>query len=166
MKNNHDSKLANKAEPEIFPIGSLVMDWKEDGGPWTHGTIINHNKEEHHMRSYRIKLSLSGHVITRNTKHIRKTSIMLWMYRKIEKIKQTENDPDRQDEKLTTKPDRILPTDKVVSIPPQALGAPKVDITPKLVKPTVRKAETKCEPPKTVKTRYGRVVKPPNHLVV
>ena len=88
MKNNHDSKLANEAEPEIFPIGSLVMVQREDGGPWTHGTIINHNKEDHHMQSYRIKLSLSGHVITRNTKHIRKTSIMLWMYRKIEKIKQ------------------------------------------------------------------------------
>ena len=139
---------------------------KEDRGPCTHGTIIDHNKQEHHMQSYRIKLSLSGCVITRNTKHIRKTSIMPWMYRKIEKIKQTENDPDRQDEKLTTEPDRILPTDKVVSIPPWALGAPKVDLTPKPVKPTVRKAETKCEPPKTVKTRSGRVVKPPNHLVV
>ena len=87
---------------------------------------------------------------------------MPWMYRKIEKIKQTENDPDRQDEKLTTKPDKILPTDKVVSIPPWALGAPKVDLTPKPVKPTVRKAETKCELPKIVKTRSGRVVKPPN----
>ena len=40
MKYNHDSKLANKSEPEIFPIGSLVMVQKEDGGPWTHGTII------------------------------------------------------------------------------------------------------------------------------
>ena len=39
MKNNHDSKLANKAELEIFPIGSLVMVQKEDGGPWTQGTI-------------------------------------------------------------------------------------------------------------------------------
>ena len=166
MKNNHDSKLANKAEPEIFPIGALVIVQKEDGGPWTHGTIINHNKEDHHMQSYRIKLSLSGCVITRNTKHIRETSIMPWMYRKIEKIKQTENDPDRQDEKPTTKPDRILPTDKVVSTPPQAVGAPKVDLTPKPVKPAVRKAETNCELPKTVKTSYGRVVKPPNHLVV
>ena len=166
MKNNHDSKLANKAQPEIFPIGSLVMVQKEDGGPWTHGTIINHNKEDHHMQSYRIKLSLSGCVVTRNMKHIRKTSIMLWMYRKIEKIKQTENDPDRQDEKLTTKPDGILPTDKVVSIPPWTSEALKVDLTLKPVNPTVRKAETKCELPKTFKTRYGRVVKPPEHLVV
>ena len=83
------------------------------------------------------------------------------MYRKIEKIKQTENEPDRQDEKLTTKPDGILPTDKVVSIPPWTSEALKVDLTPKLVKPTVRKTETKCELPKTVKTRSGRVVKPP-----
>ena len=166
MKNNHDSKLANKAEPEIFPIGSWVMVQREDGGPWTHGTIINHNKEDHHMQSYRIKLSLSGHVVTRNMKHVRKTSIMPWMYKRIEKIKQTENDPDRQDEKLTTKPDRILPTDKVVSIPPQPSEAPTVDLTPKPVKPTVRKAETKCELPKTVKTRSGRVVKPLEHLVV
>ena len=91
---------------------------------------------------------------------------MPWMYRKIEKIKQNENDPGRQDEKLTTKPDRILPTDKVVSIPPWALEARKVDLTPKPVKPTVRKAETKGELPKTVKTRYGRAVKPPTHLGV
>ena len=75
---------------------------------------------------------------------------MPWMYRKIEKIKQTENDLDGQDEKPTTKPDRILPTDKVVSIPPWALGPPKVDLTPKPVKPTVRKAETKCELPKII----------------
>ena len=70
MKNNHDSKLANKAEPEIFPIGSLVMVQKEDGGPWTHGTIIDHNKENHHMQSYRIQLSLTGCVVTRNMKHV------------------------------------------------------------------------------------------------
>ena len=86
------------------------------------------------------------------------------MYRKIEKIKWTENDPDRQDEKLTTKPDGILPTDKVGSIPPQTSEAPKVDLTPKPVKPTVRKTETKCELPKIVKTRSGRVVKPPEHF--
>ena len=91
---------------------------------------------------------------------------MPWMYRKIEKIKWTENDPDRQDEKLTTKPDGILPTDKVVSIPLQTSEALKVDLTPKPVKPTVRKAETKCELPKTVKTRFGIVVKPPEDLVV
>ena len=89
---------------------------------------------------------------------------MPWMYRKIEKIKQTENDPDRQDEKSTTKPDGILPTDKVVSIPPQTSEAPKVDLAPKPVKPTVRNTETKCELPKTVKTRSGRVVKPPEHF--
>ena len=65
MKNNHDSKLANKAEPEIFPIGSLVMVQKEDGGPWTHGTLIDHNKEDHHIHSYRIQLSLTGCVVSR-----------------------------------------------------------------------------------------------------
>ena len=77
------------------------------------------------MQSYRIKLSLSGHIVTRNTKHIRNTSIIPWMYRKIEKIKQTKNDPNRQDEKLTTKPDKILPTDKVVSIPSPGLRGSK-----------------------------------------
>ena len=89
---------------------------------------------------------------------------MPWMYRKIEKIKWTENDPDRQDEKVTTKSDGILPTDKVVPIPPQTSEGPKVDLTPKLVKPTVRKTETKCELPKTDKTGSGRVVKPPEHF--
>ena len=59
--------------------------------------------------------------------------------------------------KLTTKPDGILPTDKVASIPPWTSEAPKVDLTPKPIKPTVRKTETKCELPKTVKTRSGRV---------
>ena len=151
MKNNHDNKLANKAEPEIFLVGSLVMFQKEDGGPWTHGTIIDHNKEGHHMQSYRIQLSLTGRVVTRNMKHVRKTYIMPWMYRKIEKIKWTENDPDRQDEKSTTKPDGILPTDKVVSIPPQTSEAPKVDLTPKPVKPTVRKLKQNVSYPKQLK---------------
>ena len=90
MKLNHDNKLSDRSQPEILPIGTQVMVQKEDTGPWTHGTITDHNKAKHNMRSYRIKLSLTGHVVTRNTKHIRKTVIKPWMYKCIEKLKKTD----------------------------------------------------------------------------
>ena len=90
---------------------------------------------------------------------------MLWVYRKIEKIKWTENDPDRQDEKLTTKPGMGSYQQTNLCLFLHRPQRPqKVDLTPKPVKPTVRKTETKCELPKTVKTRSGRVVKPPEHF--
>ena len=70
MKLNHDYKIADKSEPELILIGSQVMVQRDDDGPWTHGTVVNHNKAEHNMQSYHIKLILSGCIITRNIKHI------------------------------------------------------------------------------------------------
>ena len=57
MKLNHDNKISDRSEPEVLPIGTQVMVQREDTGPWTHDTIINHNKAKHNMRSYRIKPS-------------------------------------------------------------------------------------------------------------
>ena len=70
MKLNHDYKIADKSESELIPIGSQVMVQRDDSGPWTHGTVVDHNKAEHNMQSYDIRLTLSGCIITRNIKHI------------------------------------------------------------------------------------------------
>ena len=68
------------------------------------------------MRSYRIKLSLTGHVVTRNTKHIRKTVMKPWMYKHFEKRKQTDND-NGQDKTYNHIADKILPDNKATSTP-------------------------------------------------
>ena len=137
---------------------------REDTGPWTHGTIIDHNKAKLNMRSYRIKLSLTGHLVTRNTKHIRKTVIKPWMYKHIEKLKQTDNDND-QDKHCNHSADKILPDNTAMSTPLQTLGSPQVDLAAKSVRPTVKNVDPKYEQPNVVKTRFGRVVKPPNHFM-
>ena len=159
MKLKHVNKLSDRSESEVLPIGTQVMVQKEDTGPWTHGTIIHHNKAEHNKRSYRIKLPLTGHVVTRNTKHIRKTVIKPWMYKCIEKLKQTDND-NGQDKTYNHIAGKILPDKKVTSTPPQTPESPQVDLTPKSVTPTVQYVEPKYAQPKVVKTRSGRLVKP------
>ena len=70
------------------------------------------------MRTYRIKLSLTGCVVTRNTKHIRKTVIKRWMYKCIEKLKQTDNN-NGQDKTYNHIVDKILPDNKATSTPTQ-----------------------------------------------
>ena len=59
-KNNNDT-------PPVFsyiPIGSAVMVQREDGRPWTHGTIVGSGDYNHHDRSYIIQLTMNGRHIT------------------------------------------------------------------------------------------------------
>ena len=164
MKLNHKNKPSDRSEPEILPISTQVIAQREDTGAWTHDTIIDYNKAEHNMRSYRIKLSVTGHVVTKNTRHIRKMVIKPWMYKCIEKLKQTDNDND-QDKHCNHNADKIFPDNTAMSTPLRTLENPKVDLAPKSVTPTVKNVKPKYEQPKVVKTRFGRVVKPPNHLM-
>ena len=43
-----------------IPIGSNVGVQQEDGGPWTHGTIVGTGDHNHHSRSYTIQLTTNG----------------------------------------------------------------------------------------------------------
>ena len=116
------------------------------------------------MRSYRIKLSLTGCVVTRNTKHIRKTVIKPWMYKHIEKLKQTDIDND-QDKNYNHYADKVLPDNAAMPTSPQTLESPHVNLAPKLITSAVKGVEPKYEQPFVVKTRSGRVIKPTNHFM-
>ena len=67
QKNNND------ASPVFvcIPVGSAVAVQQEDGGPWTHGTIVRTGNQNHHNRSYTIQPTTNGRCITCNGQHIK-----------------------------------------------------------------------------------------------
>ena len=44
----------------FIPIGSTVAVQQEDGGPWTHGTIVGRGNHNHHNQSYNIQVTITG----------------------------------------------------------------------------------------------------------
>ena len=63
-----------------FPLGSTVVVQQEGGGLWTHGTMVGRGYHNHNNRSYIIYITKTGHVITRNSKHIKVIPIMAEQY--------------------------------------------------------------------------------------
>ena len=57
------------------PIGSTVVVLWEDGGPWTHGMIVEKGNHNHYKRSYKIQVTTRGRIITCNRQHIKPTPI-------------------------------------------------------------------------------------------
>ena len=47
-----------------IPIGSTVVVQKEDGGLWTHGTVVNKGDHSYHDKSYKIQVTKTGRIIT------------------------------------------------------------------------------------------------------
>ena len=45
-----------------FPLGSAVVVQQEDGGPWTHGMVVNTGD---HNQAYTIQLTTNGRQISR-----------------------------------------------------------------------------------------------------
>ena len=75
--NRHHKNNANNDASPVFayiPIGSTVV-VQQDGGLWTHGTIVGKGDHNHHDRSYIIRVTTTGRRITHNRQHIRPTSI-------------------------------------------------------------------------------------------
>jgi hypothetical protein len=81
MKANHDKKLSNHSEPELLPVGTEVRVQREDNGPWTHGTVIDHGDPNHHFRSYKVQLTLGGRIIVRNARHVERTDVPAWKFK-------------------------------------------------------------------------------------
>ena len=54
---------------DSFPIGSTVVVQQEDDRPWTHGTVVGRGDHNHNNRSYMIRISKTGGIVTRNSKH-------------------------------------------------------------------------------------------------
>ena len=81
---DHHNKLIERQQKNtneasaIFPcipIGSAVVVQQEDGGPWTHGTIVGMGNHNHHDKSYMIQLITNGRCITCNRCHIKPTAV-------------------------------------------------------------------------------------------
>ena len=68
----------NNDTSQVFvsiPTQSTVVVQQEDGGPWTHGTIVGMGNHNHHSRSYKIQVITTGRIITCNRQHIKPTPV-------------------------------------------------------------------------------------------
>ena len=91
QKNNNDTAVIFSC----IPIGSAVAVQQEDGGPWTHGTVVGIGKCNHHERFYTIQLTTNGRHITCNRHHIKPTAVTADTYIQYQSTKQhgTRADP-------------------------------------------------------------------------
>ena len=62
QKNNNDASIVFAC----IPIGSAVVVQQEDGGPWTHGTVVATGSHNNHNRSYIVQLITNGRCVTLN----------------------------------------------------------------------------------------------------
>ena len=76
QKNNNDTA----ATLPYIPIGSAVAVQQEDGGPWTHGTVVGIGDHNHRDKSYTIQLTTNGRCITCNRHHIKPTAVTVDTY--------------------------------------------------------------------------------------
>ena len=60
---------------DLFSTGSTVAVQQEDGGLGTHGTVIGRGKHNYNKRYYTIRVTKTGCIIIRNSKHIKTTFI-------------------------------------------------------------------------------------------
>ena len=59
----------------FIPVGSAVVVQWEDGGLWTHGTIVGTGDHNHNNQSYIIQLTTNGRRIRCNRQHIKPISV-------------------------------------------------------------------------------------------
>ena len=78
IRNDMNYDTARKYD--LFLIGSTVAVLQEDGGPWTQGTIVGRSNHNHNNRSYTIQITMTGHIVIRNSKHIITTPITAEQY--------------------------------------------------------------------------------------
>jgi hypothetical protein len=180
MKKYHDAKNSAEEEREFY-IGQPVMVQKEDKGPWTHGMIIARNSCDHNNRSYKVKLTLSQRIITRNTIHLRPSKIPTTTYEKqksaqadiaptystnilkhLQNVRDITHTSHQAEKSQTSKPPIRVPqaTNKTPSKIPAKIAQNSPKNTPLPSKsPMIPKAKDGI-----VRTRCGRVVKPPVKL--
>ena len=76
-----------------IPIGLTVVVQQEDGGPWTHGTVVDKGNHNHHNRSYKLQVTKTGRIITCNRQHIKPTPITAESFLHNQVSKHTKTDP-------------------------------------------------------------------------
>ena len=76
----NDKKYDTDRNYDLFSIGSTVAVQWEDGGPWTHGTVVGRCHHNDNSRSYTVRVTKTGDIIIRNNKHIKTTPITAEQY--------------------------------------------------------------------------------------
>ena len=79
----------------VFSIKSIVVVQWEDGGPLTHATIAWSGNHDHNNKYYTIRNTTTGHIVTRNRKHIKITPIKAEPYLRDQLTWHTDVDMDR-----------------------------------------------------------------------
>ena len=67
------------------------MAQQEDGGPLRHGTVVGRGDHNHNNRSYTLQVTKAGHIITRNSKHMKSTPITAEQYLRDQLTQHTED---------------------------------------------------------------------------
>ena len=65
---------------DLFSVGSTVGVQEKDVGPWTCRTIVGVGDHNHNNRSYTIRITRTGHIVTRNSKLSKTTPITAEQY--------------------------------------------------------------------------------------
>ena len=65
----------NARNYDLVSIGSTAAVQQEDGGVWTHGTIVGICNHCQKSRSYTIQITTTGCIVAMNSKHIKITPI-------------------------------------------------------------------------------------------
>ena len=92
MHRQHKNDTNNDAS-QVFvsiPIGSTVAVQWDSGGPWTHGMIVGKGNHNYHNQSYKIQVTTTGKIITRNRQHIKPTPITAEEYIHYQALKHTD----------------------------------------------------------------------------
>ena len=64
----NEKKYDTTRNNDLFSKGSTVVVQWEDGGPWTHATVVGRGDHNHNNRLYTIRVRKIGCIITRNNK--------------------------------------------------------------------------------------------------
>ena len=54
-----------------MPAGLIVAVKHKDGRPWTYGTIVDYGSDDYHGRSYKLRVTKMGHIITKTKRQIK-----------------------------------------------------------------------------------------------
>ena len=76
----NDKKYDTTRNYHLFSMGSTVAVQQEDGGLWTHGTVVGRGDPSHKNRSYTIRVTKIGCIITRKSKYIKAKPITAEQY--------------------------------------------------------------------------------------
>ena len=91
----NDKKYGTARNYDLFSVGSTVAVQQEKGGLWTHGTVVGRGDHNHNNRSYTIRVTKTGCIITRNSKHIKTTPITTEQYIRDQHTWHTEDPVDK-----------------------------------------------------------------------